>query len=305
KSINNKTQILQCFKRILKKEKLKKEDVLVVAERTGIYTNPLLWSLVEEGYNLWIECPNQIHASKGFSRGKNDKKDARMIAEYGYRHQDKVKLCQLTDDNLVSLQYLQSERELLKREEAKFKSQITDHKGYVSEKDYSSRKKRYTSILTTIKESLQEIEKEINTIIKGDTKLKHIMKLLLSVRGVGQVIATDVLISTQAFTKFTTARAYCSHVGVAPFQYTSGSSIRSRNKVSKRANKRIKRNLHMGVNSVIQAGGNFEKYYNRKLKEGKEKMVVINALRAKLIHIMFSVVQNNRKYSEEHVATWT
>ncbi|MCF6352283.1 MAG: hypothetical protein L3J06_04660, partial [Cyclobacteriaceae bacterium] len=37
-------------------------------------------------------------------------------------------------------------------------------------------------------------------------------------------------------------------------------------------------------------------YYERKVSEGKNKMSVINAIRNKLIHRVFTCVNENRKY---------
>jgi hypothetical protein len=39
-----------------------------------------------------------------------------------------------------------------------------------------------------------------------------------------------------------------------------------------------------------------EKYYERKVAEGKNKMSVINALRAKIVARMFAVIKRNEKY---------
>ena len=48
-------------------------------------------SIFSKKYVMWLENPLQIKLSSGIRREKTDKVDARMIAEYAFRHQDKVK----------------------------------------------------------------------------------------------------------------------------------------------------------------------------------------------------------------------
>ena len=59
---------------------------------------------------------------------------------------------------------------------------------------------------------------------------------------------------------------YC---GVAPFEYSSGSSIRG-TKVHYMANKKLKCNLHMASLTAVKLDGDLKAYYERKVKEGKK-----------------------------------
>jgi hypothetical protein len=44
--------------------------------------------------------------------------------------------------------------------------------------------------------------------------------------------------------------------------------------------------------------GELREYYLRKVAEGKNKMSVLNAIRAKLILRMFAVIKSNKKYDK-------
>jgi hypothetical protein len=50
------------------------------------------------------------------------------------------------------------------------------------------------------------------------------------------------------------------------------------------AQKRLKSLFHLGAMSAIQVSGELQTYYQRKVAEGKNKMLVLNAVRNKLIH---------------------
>ncbi len=123
------------------------------------------------------------------------------------------------------------------------------------------------------------------------------MQLLQSVEGVGPVVAMNMIIATGAFTRFDNPRQFCCYVGVAPFAYTSGSSQHSRNRVSQRAVKYIKCLLHMSAVAIThKKTGELKNYFERKVAEGKNKMTVLNAMRAKLVARMFAVIRKNQIY---------
>lgn len=46
--------------------------------------------------------------------------------------------------------------------------------------------------------------------------------------------------------------------------------------------------------------GDLKPYYDRKVEEGKNKMLVINAVRNKLIHRIFSCINSNRMYEKKY-----
>jgi hypothetical protein len=53
--------------------------------------------------------------------------------------------------------------------------------------------------------------------------------------------------------------------------------------------------------SAIQVKGDFQDYYQRKIKEGKHTMLVLNAVRNKLIHRVCAVVRRGEKYDKNYV----
>ena len=69
----------------------------------GCYVHLLSVSSQEKQFNLALACPLSIKKSLGLQRGKNDRIDARRIAEYSYVHQRQLKTFQLPDDDLVNV----------------------------------------------------------------------------------------------------------------------------------------------------------------------------------------------------------
>jgi transposase len=59
----------------------------------------------------------------------------------------------------------------------------------------------------------------------------------------------------------------------------------------------------MAAMSALQVKGELQDYYQRKGKEGKNKMLIINALRNKLIHRVYAVVKRGQKYDKNYMPT--
>ncbi|MDR1340667.1 MAG: IS110 family transposase [Prevotellaceae bacterium] len=110
-------------------------------------------------------------------------------------------------------------------------------------------------------------------------------------------------VETNAFRDFKNGRQFCCHAGVALFSYESSSSIRSKSRVSNRADKSIKALLHMAALSVAtrRKNGELHEYYLRKVAEGKNKMLVFNAIKIKLVLRMFAGINFNVFYDKNYV----
>ena len=300
---NTANSVKRSLKDILKEFRLTVSDILLCAEYTGQYTYPLACACEELDVDLWLENPAQIKHSSGVQRGKNDKLDARKIAIYAVRFQDKKKLFSLPEKNIATLKQLVAERDMYIADKAKYQGQLTDQKRFMDKKDYEKKSKRFKRQIKELEQSIAEIEQEIEALIAGDETLKHQHELLLSINGVGERTAVKMIVETNAFRDFDNGRQFCCHAGVAPFKYTSGSSIRSRNRVSHRADKSIKTLLHMAalVVATRAKSGELKEYYDRKVAEGKSKMSVLNAVRAKLVLRMFAVIKFNKLYEQNYV----
>lgn len=90
------------------------------------------------------------------------------------------------------------------------------------------------------------------------------------------------------------------YAGVVPFDHQSGTSIRGKHHVHRMANKELKKLLHLCALSCIKNYPEFKDYYDRKKKEGKHSMSVLNAIKNKLILRAFAVVKNERDYVDSY-----
>ncbi|OAV73195.1 Transposase [Bacteroidales bacterium Barb6] len=100
-------------------------EILVCAEYTGQYIWPLCYACKDLSIDLRLENPAQIKHNSGVQRGKNDRSDARRIAAYAFRFQDKARLYNLPQENITSLQQLTSERDMYVTDKSRYQGQLT------------------------------------------------------------------------------------------------------------------------------------------------------------------------------------
>ena len=303
---NDVKSLKKAFKTAFKTIAATMEEVLVCAEYTGRYIYPLTVACQELDIYLWLDDPTRIKNSMGLTRGKNDAIDAVRIAEYAYRYNDKAVRYAVANQELVSMKNLLADREFLLIDKKRYQSQITDQKKYMAPKDFKNKNSRWKKVIKSIDEQIAAIDAEIDSIIAADPVLTRQKELLKSVDGIGDRIAINMIAITGGFTRFKDARHFCSFAGLTPYKYDSGTSVRSKAKISKRANQTMKTLLHLSALNVAtrMKNGEYKDYYERKIKEGKHMMSVINVIRAKLVHRMFSVIRRDELYTKQYTPAY-
>lgn len=75
----------------------------VLCRKYGQLRHGIVSITVSMGFSLALVCPLTIKKSIGLQRGKNDRIDAKRIANYAVLHNRKLKLYKLPDKELVKL----------------------------------------------------------------------------------------------------------------------------------------------------------------------------------------------------------
>lgn len=293
--IENNPKSIKDFVKLLTKRKIDLSQVLFCCENTGVYTNHLSYTLLGLELDLWIVPAIEIKRSKGISRGKNDKTDAKDISYYSFRNIDKLRLYKLAEIDIQKLKMLYTEREkvlksLLLLETTKENSEFVNKEVF---KEVSTINRALT---TSIKKTINKIETRIKEIIKSNQELNKQYALIKSVPGIGEQTSLYFIIATKGFSAFKNWRQFACYSGVAPFEYSSGTSIKGRTKVSHMADKKMKSLLQMCAMTTLKYDPQLKEYYTKKKEEGKNSMLVLNNIRCKLISRVFAVVNRETPY---------
>ncbi len=275
-----------------------KRKRLYCMENTGVYNLELCSMLTARKEMCCVENPLQIKRSMGITRIKNDKADAKMIARYASLHHSELKLFCLPKESIVKLKALLAQRERLMKSKHAHHQASKELKAYHDESVYSLIVEQSNELIDLVEKQLKAIEKAIAELIRSQESLNKNYELAKSVGGVGKTTAAYLLTYTHNFTSFSDWRKFACYCGIAPFEHSSGTSIKGRTKVSQIANKRLKGMLGIGACSAIQHDKELRLYYERKLKEGKPALSVINAVRNKIVSRVFAVVNRGTPYVE-------
>lgn len=270
---------------------------LFCMEHTGLYTRQLVSFLLSRQVSVWMESALHMKRSMGMTRGKSDKVDSLRIARYAMTHCDRAVCVALASTTIQTLRDLMSNRERLLKSIQGLKT---------AEKEMSRVDKTMgveitklnAAALKGLMQSKEKVEDRMLELINLDPTLKALYDLVTSVKCVGKVLATELLVYTHGFTRMENTRQLACYCGVAPFEHSSGTSVRGRVGTSNFANMRLKSTLHMAAVSATRYVPDIKQYYERKVSEGKHKMCVINAIRNKLIKRVMAVVKRGTLYQD-------
>lgn len=280
----------------LKKKKINLKDCLFCMEHTGTYGLLLFAWLSQMGIDFAVEPGLKIKRSLGITRGKNDKLDARRIADYAYSQKAKLESFIMPSSLVIQIKQLLTYRDQLTRISTSLKNSLESHGQYQRVSGLKSITDEITGQIKELKQRIKNVEKQIKSLIESNEELKKNYKLATSVKGIGFVIATFMLVTTNNFKGFEDGRKYACYSGIAPFEHTSGISIKGKTRVSNLANKKIKALLSNGANSAYKWDPELKTYYKRKIAEGKDHKLVINSISCKLVNRVFAVIKRQTPY---------
>jgi transposase len=286
--IDNNVKTIRSFLKNLKKQfKAEITDYMFCMEHTGKYGHAFLNASLVEQAKVWLELPIQIKRSQGLVRGKTDRWDAARIAQYAHRFADKAAFWKPADKIIQDLKELQVKRNKL----VKAHAQLTQE---------SKNDPFFKKPLLALKQGIKAIEFKMEQLVVQNESANQQYELLKTVPGIGKQTAMALIIVTNGFTRLTETKKLSCYAGLAPFPYSSGSSVKGRTKVSKMGDRKLKVLLNLSAWNAIRSITAFKDYFNRKVSEGKHKMSVINAVRNKLIALALAVIKRNSPFEKTY-----
>lgn len=275
--ISNTPKAVKVYLQQLKKQGIAFTETLFCMEHTGIYNAHVLQVLHQNDCTIWLEAALRIKESLGFSRGKNDKIDSYRIARYAYLHQDEARFWTPQRKVVQQLAHLTTLRKRLLKTKVALQQPLNETKCFLGNAAFRIERAATDPVVKATEKQLKQIEKQIKKLIQEDETLRELFELVTSVEAVGPITAGHLIIVTNEFRSFTCPKKFACYAGTAPFDNSSGTSIRGKSHVSPYANKDTKKLLHMAALSAINMQNELATYYQRKVSEGKNKMAAAGA----------------------------
>jgi transposase len=291
------------------------EDVHSWGERLSAF-------LVEEGLPVVAVAPVLVdhNRSKTTHPEKSDSLDAQGVAKVMIQRIDTLPAYKLTDEakKAKQIRELSMEREWLVKERARLKNQLhillhRIHNSRYREKFkdpfslkalrhwkrnvprntdamLKQRMKRNVRRLLDLREEIQEIEEELETLMRENGQT------LATASGCGVVIAAELIGEIGDIHRFHSPGALAKYAGCAPREHSSGKTIRWIK--TRSGNRRLNRAFHRMALSQISRSGNeaARAYFKRKISEGKTKAQALVCLRRQLVNVVWMMLKHKTEY---------
>lgn len=267
-----------------------------VMEATGVYYIRLAFYLHSRCCKLSVVNAIAIkrYIQMHLERNKTDKKDAAWICRYAME--------QVPD-------YWQMP------DNAYFESKQL----YNTIREYTEQIKRFNNQLHSLrllpvpsKDTIKSLEKIIESMEKEIKLLEQKLQLLLqqwqpeqlknvsSIKGIGKRAAAMLIVFTQGFKHTQNHRQLISFAGLAPVQYSSGSSIQGKPRIYKRGGKNLRDVLYMCSMNAMKTNSACKALYERLRANGKTGKQALIAVCNKLLKQVFAVVKSNSLYQPNY-----
>jgi len=159
--------------------------------------------------------------------------------------------------------------------------------------------KVHQDMIERIKIHIQAIDIEIRKLIDSDPNFKQTLLLLMSVPGIGFILASHLLVITRHSLN---PREIAAYLGICPYEHQSGSSVNKKATSRHYGPAAIRKLLYLAACSVRTHRKEFRQYFMRKTAEGKPGKLVLNNIQNKLIRIACAVLRTQKPFIPNYVS---
>ncbi len=276
------------------------EESHCVMEATGNYSMLLLYLLQESNITVSMENPQKI---KNFSRAmmsvtKTDEIDAKLIAMYGEKMNPAP--YKIPSESIILLKQKRTVLRQLKKQLIMMTN--LQHSLSVLPKQDPTAKVATEQTIKFLRKQISKLEDEITNI--SNKEFKRQMELLTSIKGVGESIASALIMATGGFTYFSSAKQISRFLGLCPTYQQSGTSVNVKGHINRNGDTHLRSQLYVVAIASIRCNTACRETFERLRERGKSGKVALIAVANKLIRQMFAVVTNNRPYIDGYVSSF-
>ena len=276
------------------------EQTVLCMEATGVYGEALAYYLVAHQYRVAIEPPLKVKRAFQPQGPKTDAVDSEQIAEYACRFSDELLFWQPPSELIEQLQVLLSTREQLVEQATAHQNALRVLRRKVVRIPFAEQV--YEQMIAETRLRIHAVEQEIRRLIDQHPTARRLLALLLTIPGVGLLLAAHVLVLTHCATRPFPSPKLTAHLGIAPYAYQSGTSVYKGPTSRHYGPSQPRKLLHLAARSVSTHNAHFRLYYARKVAEGKPKKLVLNNVANKLVRIICAILETQTEYDANHSA---
>jgi transposase len=266
----------------------------VAMEATGVYYENAAYFLVSKGHRLSVLLPNRSKAyakSLGL-KSKTDSIDARMLAQLSLERS----LPEWKQPGFTMLKVKRLCRErmaLLDEKTAVCNRRHAICNSYKPDQSSLQRSKKHTKFLN---EQVAAIENAIRKEIQADAQLKQKIDTVCTIPGVGFITAVSIIAEANGFELFKSKAQLVSYAGYDVVQEESGTSLKSKTRISKCGNIHIRKALYFPAIVAVQYCPELKNTFNRVFEKCFIKMKAYTAIQRKLLVLIYAIYKSGQSF---------
>lgn len=262
---------------------------LIVMEATGGYERNAALALLAAKCNVVVVNPRQVRdfAKATGKLAKTDRIDAMVIAHFARAVNPEPRT--LPDENTRVLQEKIARRGQLVQ-------MITAEGNRLKQVHSQAVKTSIEQILTALQQQLEDINDDLDTMIRQSPAWREKENLLKGVPGVGDQTARQLIINVPELGQCTRQKI-AALVGVAPFNRDSG-KMRGRRAIQG-GRAQVRATLYMATLVATRFNPIIRRHYQNLLAAGKRKKVALVACMRKLLTILNAMLRENKPWKHQ------
>lgn len=299
KTFNNNEKGFMAFTLWVKKHTDSLLPPRFVMEATGVYHESLAHYLSDRAHMVSIVMPNKItNFFKTLEiKTVTDKTMSEAIAMFGLEK----RLDNWMPPKKVyrELRQITRERDQIIEERTMVKNQLHAEQveAYPNEKTIE----RVMARLIMLNRQVKEIMAEITQIAKNDKEIHEATKLITTIPGVGLLTAATILAETDGFALIKNKKQLTSYAGLDVKEKESGTSVKSKPRISKRGNKHLRKAMHLPALSAIRHTERYKAIFTRVVGKTGVKMKAAVAVQRKLLEMIYTIYKTKKPFEIDYL----
>jgi transposase len=143
---------------------------------------------------------------------------------------------------------------------------------------------------------MERLRREALRLIARDRELDRRFRLMLTVPGIGETSALQILGELVVLSNTLDARQWVAFSGIDPSQFTSGTSVQKRPRISRGGSRHLRRALYMPALVALRREPHLRAFYQRLLSRGEARLQAVVAVMRKLLYALLAMFRSNQSY---------
>lgn len=271
-----------------------KIHVSYVMEPTGVYHEKFAFFLEDNNQKVSIVLPNKIsnYLRTLDTKTVTDRTCADGIAQFGLER--KLTIWKRPAITYKRMQQLTRERDQLVAERVIAKNQLHAENSEAEPNPNSIR--RLKARIKFFNQQEREIKKDLETCLSEDQNAETIVKRLTTIPGIGRLTAQTILAETNGFELIKSKKQLSSYAGLDVIDKSSGTSIKTKPRISKKGNRHLRKSLHLPALTAIKRVDEYRELYARLVNKSGIKMKGVVAVQRKLLELTYILFKNDTDF---------